>query len=297
LLNTLKAYKSLEIQLVARQGERMFIGDIERFLKEDLGYNDISCHLVPDEESDAIIFAKEDCVLAGISIASSIFAYLGINANAKFEDGSSIKKGNVIFDLNGSPVSILQAERLVLNFLGHLSGIATVTRKCVNLVEKHSSVTRVACTRKTTPGIREHEKMAVIAGGGDSHRFNLSDSIMIKDNHVKMIGVEAAIASAKKKASFTQKIEVEVESLEDALLAAENGADIIMLDNMAPGTIIGTVSSLRNASISEHILIEASGGINENNLEDYANTGVDVISMGSLIHSSSWIDLSLEFLM
>ncbi len=272
----------------------MFIGDVERFLKEDLGYNDISCHLVPDRESDAIIFAKEDCVLAGIGIASSIFDYLGIDATAKYEDGSSIKKGDVIFDLTGSSVSILRAERLTLNFLGHLSGIATLTRKSVDLVEQHSN-TRVACTRKTTPGIREYEKMAVVAGGGDSHRFNLSDSIMIKDNHVKMMGVEAAIASAKKKASFTQKIEVEVESIEDALLAAEHGADIIMLDNMTPEAIIETVSSLRNASISEHILIEASGGINENNLEDYAKTGVDVISMGSLIHRASWIDVSLEF--
>jgi nicotinate-nucleotide pyrophosphorylase (carboxylating) len=273
----------------------MFIGDIERFLKEDLGYNDISCHLVPDRESDAIIFAKEDCTVAGIDIASSIFEYLGINAAAKHIDGDLLVKGDTIFDLHGSSVSILRTERLVLNFLGHLSGIATTTRRCVDLARKHSNA-RIACTRKTTPGIREYEKLAVIAGGGDPHRFNLSDSIMIKDNHVKMMGVEAAIKSAKKKASFTQKIEVEVESTEDALLAAEYGADIIMLDNMSPGTIIKTISSLREASISDHILIEASGGVDANNLEAYAKTGVDVISMGSLIHKSSWIDVSLEFM-
>jgi nicotinate-nucleotide pyrophosphorylase (carboxylating) len=273
----------------------MFIGDIERFLKEDLGYNDISCHLVPDRDSNAIIFAKEDCTVAGIDIASSIFDYLGITATAKHIDGDLLVKDDVIFDLHGSSVSILRAERLVLNFLGHLSGIATTTRRCVDLARKHSNA-RIACTRKTTPGIREYEKLAVIAGGGDPHRFNLSDSIMIKDNHVKMMGVEAAIKSAKKKASFTQKIEVEVESTKDALLAAEYGADIIMLDNMSPGTIIKTISSLREASISDHILIEASGGVDASNLEAYAKTGVDVISMGSLIHKSSWIDVSLEFM-
>ncbi|WP_406660726.1 carboxylating nicotinate-nucleotide diphosphorylase [Methanolobus sp. ZRKC3] len=273
----------------------MFIGDIERFLKEDLGYNDISCHLVPDRETDAIIFAKADCVVAGIGIARSFFDYLGINATTEYEDGSAIGKGDVIFNLRGSSVSILRAERLVLNFLGHLSGIATLTRKCVDMVGKHSNA-RVACTRKTTPGIREYEKMAVVAGGGDSHRFNLSDSIMIKDNHVKMMGVEAAIRSAKEKASFTQKIEVEVESVENALLAAKCGADIIMLDNMSPDTIIETVSSLKGASIPEHILVEVSGGIDSDNLEEYAKTGVDVISMGSLIHKSSWVDVSLEFL-
>jgi nicotinate-nucleotide pyrophosphorylase (carboxylating) len=136
--------------------------------------------------------------------------------------------------------------------------------------------------------------MAVIAGGGDPHRFNLTDAVMIKDNHVKMMGVEAAILSAKKKAGFTQKIEVEVESSADALKAVQAGADIIMLDNMTPEDIVKTVDFLKSSSIPEHIIIEVSGGINMDNLEEYAKTGVDVISMGSLIHKSQWIDVSLE---
>ncbi|MDI3486389.1 MAG: hypothetical protein PWQ50_1609 [Methanolobus sp.] len=271
----------------------MYIHEIESFLEEDLGYNDISCKLVPDNAVEAIIFTKEDCTLAGIDVAISFFDYFGIEYSTDYSNGDRLSENDVIFTLKGSSLSILRTERLVLNFLGHLCGIATNTSRCVDIVRRHSD-TRVACTRKTTPGLRKYEKMAVIAGGGDSHRFNLTDSIMIKDNHVKMMGVEAAINSAKEKAGFTQKIEVEVESSADALKAAMAGADIIMLDNMDPAAIIKTVDFLRNSSIPEHIIIEVSGGINMDNLEDYAKTGVHVISMGSLIHQSQWIDVSLE---
>lgn len=271
----------------------MYTHEIESFLEEDLGYNDISCKLVPDNAVEAIIFTKEDCTLAGIDVAISFFDYFGIEYSTDHSNGDRLSENDVIFTLKGSSLSILRTERLILNFLGHLCGIATNTSRCVDIVRRHSD-TRVACTRKTTPGLRKYEKMAVIAGGGDSHRFNLTDSIMIKDNHVKMMGVEAAINSAKEKAGFTQKIEVEVESSADALKAAMAGADIIMLDNMDPAAIIKTVDFLRNSSIPEHIIIEVSGGINMDNLEDYAKTGVHVISMGSLIHQSQWIDVSLE---
>ncbi|WP_406658249.1 carboxylating nicotinate-nucleotide diphosphorylase [Methanolobus sp. ZRKC2] len=273
----------------------MLTSEIEHYLREDLGYNDVSCTLVPDMEAHAVIFTKEDCTLAGLDVAKSFFDYLGINAETEYMEGNTIKKGDVIFSLHGSSVSILRAERIVLNFLGHLCGIATLTRRCVDIVRNFSD-TKVACTRKTTPGLREHEKKAVIAGGGDPHRFNLSDSVMIKDNHVKMMGIESAIESARKMASFTQKIEVEVESSGDALLAARLGADIIMLDNMEPSAIIDTMTTLRKASVPEHVIIEVSGGINLGNLDEYAKTGVHVISMGSLIHQARWVDISLEFL-
>jgi nicotinate-nucleotide pyrophosphorylase (carboxylating) len=163
----------------------------------------------------------------------------------------------------------------------------------VDTVRKYSETTRVACTRKTTPGIRKFEKLAVAAGGGDPHRFNLSDSVMIKDNHVKLMGIEAAIKAAKK-ASFTRKIEVEVESTKDAVLAAELGADIIMLDNMPPEVVLETLEILKEKGLRDSVIVEASGGISQENLEGYAKTGVDVISMGSLIHKSRWIDISLE---
>lgn len=273
----------------------MFIKEIENFIEEDLGYDDVSCTIVPDKPSEAIIFTKEDCIIAGIEETSSILSYLGIQAETNFKDGDKLKKGDIIFRLKGGAVSILRAERLTLNFLGHLSGIATLTRNCVDIVRKHSETTRVACTRKTTPGIRKFEKLAVAAGGGDTHRFNLSDSIMIKDNHIKLMGIKAAIEAAKK-TSFTRKIEVEVESAEDAVFAAKMGADIVMLDNMQPEEIHKTLDLLKKKGLRDSVIVEASGGISKANLESYAKTGVDVISMGSLIHKSSWIDISLEII-
>ncbi|HET8687515.1 MAG TPA: carboxylating nicotinate-nucleotide diphosphorylase, partial [Methanosarcina sp.] len=183
----------------------MLIKEVESFIEEDLGYDDVSCTIVPDTPAEAIIFTKETCIVAGIKEAGSIFCYLGIQAETTLKDGDRLKEGEIIFRLKGGAVSILRAERLALNFLGHLSGIATLTRDCVDMVREYSETTRVACTRKTTPGIRKFEKLAVAAGGGDTHRFNLSDSVMIKDNHVKLMGIEAAIDAAKK-ASFTRKI-------------------------------------------------------------------------------------------
>ncbi|MCC4767295.1 carboxylating nicotinate-nucleotide diphosphorylase [Methanosarcina sp. DH1] len=271
----------------------MLIKEVESFIEEDLGYDDVSCTIVPDKPAEAIIFTKEDCTVAGIKEAESIFCYLGIQAETTLKDGDRLKEGEIIFRVKGGAVSILRAERLALNFLGHLSGIATLTRACVDTVRKYSVTTRVACTRKTTPGLRKFEKLAVAAGGGDTHRFNLSDSVMIKDNHVKLMGIEAAIEAAKK-TSFTRKIEVEVESVENAVLAAELGVDIIMLDNMKPEAIQKTLQTLNRKGLRDSVIVEASGGISQENLESYAKTGVDVISMGSLIHKSRWIDMSLE---
>ena len=273
----------------------MLIKELESFIEEDLGYDDVSCTIVPDRPAEAVIFTKEDCVVAGIKEAGSIFCYLGIEAETTIKDGDRLKEGDIIFGLKGGTVSILRAERLILNFLGHLSGIATLTRACMDIVRKHSETTRVACTRKTTPGIRKFEKLAVAAGGGDPHRFNLSDSVMIKDNHVKLMGIEAAIEAAKK-TGFTRKIEVEVESADDAVLAAKLGADIIMLDNMQPEAVRETLEILKEKGLRDSVIVEASGGISQANLEGYAKTGVDVISMGSLIHKSRWIDISLEII-
>ncbi len=270
----------------------MLITEIERFIDEDLGYNDISCTMVPDKMINAVIFAKEDCTLAGLDEAKAIFDYFNIEAQTDHSNSDELHADDIIFTLNANAVSVLRAERLVLNFLGHLSGIATLTRSCVRLVESYSK-TRVACTRKTTPGIRKFEKMAVVAGGGDQHRFNLSDVVIIKDNHIKIMGLEAAIQAARC-TSFTQKIEVEVEFTSDAVLAAKMGVDIIMLDNMDPAGIIRTIETLKHEGLRTSVIIEASGGIVPDNISEYAKTGVDVISMGSLIHKANWIDMSLE---
>jgi len=212
----------------------MLIKEIENFIEEDLGPDDISCTLVPDRPSEAIVFTKEACTLAGLEEARAIFNYLGVRVKTEHREGEEVEAGATIFSLEGGAVSILRAERVALNFLGHLCGIASLTRTCVKLVRKHSEHTRLACTRKTTPGIRKFEKKAVVAGGGDAHRFSLSDTIMIKDNHIQLLGIKAAIEAAKK-ASFTKKIEVEVESVKEAILAAGLGADIIMLPSLRLG--------------------------------------------------------------
>ncbi len=272
----------------------MLNSELERFIQEDLGPYDLSCTLVPEREVEAIIFAKEECTLAGIDVAMSIFKYFNLHATTPYYDGDQIQAGDTIFYLAGSSVSMLRAERLSLNFLGHLSGIATLTSRCVQIVSAFSDA-KVACTRKTVPGMRSLEKMAVMAGGGDTHRFSLSDCIMLKDNHIKLMGFEAAISEARKRASFTQKIDVEVETMEEALLVAGLGVDIIMLDNMSPGEVLRTVQTLKKAGLKEHVFIEVSGNITIENLEEYAKTGVDVISMGSLIHAARWMDLSMEF--
>ncbi|MDM7935524.1 MAG: carboxylating nicotinate-nucleotide diphosphorylase, partial [Methanothrix sp.] len=153
---------------------------------------------------------------------------------------------------------------------------------------------RIACTRKTTPGFRVYEKRAVFLGGGDPHRFSLSDAVLIKDNHIRILGLEECLRRARSQASFTKKIEVEVESLEEMLMAARAGADIIMFDNMTPSEIERCVEMLRREGLRSRVLLEASGGITLETLEEYAAAGVDVISLGALTRNARWIDFSLE---
>jgi nicotinate-nucleotide pyrophosphorylase (carboxylating) len=264
---------------------------LEEFIEEDLGYDDVSCTLVPDKVQKAVIFTKEDCILAGTAVAGEILDYCGIRYTQHSGDGNSLNAGAVIFEIEAGAVSLLRAERLTLNFLSHLSGIATLTRRCVN---EAGGKVRIAATRKTMPGLRRYEKMAVVAGGGDPHRFSLSDCVMIKDNHRSIMGLENAIRAAQEKAGFTRKIEAEVESSADALLAAKTGADIIMLDNMDPAGITETLALLQAENLRGKVTIEISGGVTPENLKEYACLGADVISMSSLIHGARWIDISLE---
>ncbi len=155
---------------------------------------------------------------------------------------------------------------------------------------------RIACTRKTTPGFRKFEKKAVIAGGGDPHRFNLSDAVMIKDNHLAVLGLEKAVKAAQRMASFTTKIEVEVEKVDDAVHAAVLGVDIIMFDNMTTDKIEQSIVSITEKGLRKGIILEASGGISLENLAEYASTGVNVISIGALTHSSRWLDMSMKII-
>jgi len=273
----------------------MLLAELERFIEEDTGYNDVSCTIVPDCKAQAEVVSKEDGIIAGLAEATQILEYFEILAVTDLTDGSAVKKDDIVFNLEGGARSILRAERLALNFLGRMSGIATMTHSYVEKANgARANVVRIASTRKTTPGFRKFEKRAVIAGGGDPHRFNLSDAVMIKDNHIAVLGLERAIKAAKSTASFTQKIEVEVEDVNSAVRAAELGVDIIMFDNMAADDIAGCIRTLNEKGLRQGVILEASGGITLENVADYARAGIDVISTGALTHSSRWLDISLK---
>ena len=269
----------------------MLPSELERFVGEDLGEWDDSSRLVPEIDVDAAIIAKEDCIISGISEALEIFAYFGLKATPLYDDGEFVPARSRVIAIRGSARAILQSERLALNFLARMSGVSTRTRECVISAGGH---VRIAATRKTTPGFRAFEKKAVFFGGGDTHRFNLSDAILIKDNHIAISGLEECLQLAKERASFTKKIEVEVESLDEMLRAARGGADIIMFDNMTPQMIARGVGLLREAGLRDRVILEASGGITPQNIPLYAESGVDVISLGALTRDARWIDLSLD---
>ncbi|HIH44662.1 MAG TPA: carboxylating nicotinate-nucleotide diphosphorylase [Candidatus Methanoperedenaceae archaeon] len=263
----------------------MLTKELERFIEEDMG--SLPYEIVRDINARAAIVAKEDGVLSGMAEALQVFRYFSVEARALREDGQEIHSGDIVLDAEGSAGGILMAERLALNFLGRMSGIATLTAQCM----KKAGKVIIAGTRKTTPGFRKFEKKAIIAGGGDPHRYSLTDAVMVKDNHIALRGLENAVKNAKK-AGFTRKVEVEVESAEDALLASELGADIVMFDNMTPAEIARCISAVRKRY--PHVIIEASGGITPENLSEYAAAGVDVISMGALTRDARWLDFSLE---
>lgn len=268
----------------------MLLCELERFIEEDIGDNDTSCIIMPDCKVSAEVISKENGTVAGLPEATQVFDYFEVFAVTDFTDGSVIKKNDVIFTLEGGARPILRAERLALNFLGRMSGIATLTRKYAD----RAGNVRIAGTRKTTPGFRKFEKKAVIAGGGDPHRFNLSDAVIIKNNHIAVMGLDRAVDAAKSTASFTQKIEVEVGNVNMAVRAAEMGVDIIMFDNMPANEIGESIKIIRNKGQRKNIIFEASGGISLENVGDYSKTGVDVISVGALTHSSSWLDICLR---
>lgn len=265
---------------------------MERFIEEDIGdWDDSSSLVAEDLEASAAIIAKEECIISGLAEAVQVFQHFGLSARPLYDDGEFVPEQSTVMSIRGSARAILQSERLALNFLGRMSGISTLTRQCVLAA---GGRVRIAATRKTTPGFRAWEKKAVFLGGGDTHRFNLSGAVLIKDNHIKICGLEECLRLARKRASFTKKIEVEVESLPDMLAAAQGGADIIMFDNMAPQMIAEGVKHLCDRGLRGRLILEASGGIRPENVHEYSECGVDVLSLGALTRDARWIDLSLE---
>jgi len=269
---------------------------LRQILAEDIGQGDITTQMIipPNTELNAIIVAKEDGVAAGIEETVVLAEYLGFKVKVKVVDGEKIQNKQVLLEIFGDARTILSAERTMLNLLSRMSGIATTTRTLTEKLEKAGVKAKIAATRKSAPGLLFFDKKAVLIGDGDPHRLHLDDMILIKDNHLAIIGnVEAAVVKAKANASFTKKIEVEVTNLEDALKAASAGAEIIMLDNFSPKNVKDAVEALRKAGFDD-VLLEVSGGITAENMIEYAKAQVDIISMGSLTHSVKALDISLE---
>lgn len=266
---------------------------------DDIGYEDITTNsLIPENKwAQAEILCKEDGILAGMDVAHYIINEFGLNISSSFLDGENIHKGDVILEFEGKAKDILMVERSILNYLMHLSGIATLVKNTCDRVKEVNPNVKVACTRKTTPGLQKLEKKAVEIGGGDTHRFKLDDCVLIKDNHIQVVGgVIESIELAKENVSFTKKIEIEVESEEDAVRASMFGADIVMLDNMTPKEISSVLNTLKERRLREDVIIEVSGGINPENILNYAELDVDVISSGFITNSAKSLDLSLNII-
>lgn len=265
---------------------------IKSALKEDISTEDISTNAVmPQYKKGTVeLICKQDGVICGLGVFARVFEILDKNTKIKFyvKDGDKVAKTQHIADLTGDIRVLLQGERTALNFLQRMSGIATYTRAVADLLE--GSNTKLLDTRKTTPNMRIFEKYAVRCGGGHNHRFNLSDGVMLKDNHIGAAGgIARAVKLAKEYSSFVRKIEVEVETLEQCREAAEAGADIIMLDNMPPEVMKKAVEL-----IGGRALTECSGNVTKENIKNIISTGVDYVSSGALTHSAPILDLSLK---
>ena len=260
-----------------------------QFLAEDIGKGDITSSLLSKRRISVKIISRENGIIAGTTYAKEIFKLEECSTKILKKDGSRIKPNQTVMIITGDAGKILMCERTVLNLLTRMSGIATQTNE---LVKKIPKKVKLYATRKTAPGLRYFDKEAVEIGGGNKHRLRLDEMVMIKDNH---IAVENSLLSIIKKAKKKyKKFEVEVENTSDAVLAAKEGAAIIMLDNFSPYQIKNAIKILKNHKLRNKVMLEASGGINSTNISKYGQTGVDIISVGSITNSVKGIDMSLE---
>ena len=265
---------------------------IKTALLEDINYIDVTTDYLVDENSvsTAKYVSKDEGVLCGIDVAMRVFQLLDSNVKCEIfiHDGEKVKKGDIIAKITGSTRALLKGERTALNIVQHMSGVATATNRCVELVK--GTKASVADTRKTLPGLRVLQKYAVTVGGGKNHRYNLSDAVMLKDNHIGAAGgITEAVKRARAYVSFVNKIEVEVENIDMAREAAEAGADIIMLDNMTNEDMAKAVEMTNGKA-----LLEASGNVTSETIRAIAETGVDIISIGAITHSVKAFDISMK---
>ncbi len=276
-----------------QKNKRLNVDDlILQALKEDITSEDITTNAIieKDIQGEVELICKQDGVIAGLDVFSRVFELLDGTAEIKtfFKDGDRVKKGDLVAVINAEVRTLLSAERTALNYLQRMSGIATYTRELADILT--GTKTKLLDTRKTTPNMRIFEKYAVKAGGGFNHRFNLSDGVLIKDNHIAAAGgIKEAIALARNYAPFVRKIEVEVENLEMLDEALEAGADIIMLDNMDLATMKKAVITVGGKAETE-----CSGNVTKERLAEIAEIGVDYVSCGGLTHSAPIIDFSMK---
>ena len=266
--------------------------ELLRFVSEDIQSGDVTSVLLPKKKIKAKIISREDGILAGVRFTREIFRLKGCHTRITKKDGAKLKPNQVILEISGNARMVLSCERTSLNLLSRMSGIATHTNLLVSKIRKVNKKTNLYSTRKTAPGLRFFDKEAVKIGGGHKHRMSLDDMVMIKDNHLLVSNsIEDIIKNARK---LHKHVEVEVENQNDAILAANCGATIVMLDNFSPARIKKTISALQKKNIRNKVKLEASGGINSKNISAYAKTGVDIISVGSITNSVKGLDLSLE---
>ena len=271
---------------------------LKQILTGDIGQGDVTAQAIipPNLMVIAIVLAKEAGTVAGIEEAVILAESLGLKGTAKVTDGSAVENKQVLMEISGDAQTLLCLERTLLNVLSRMSGIATATRTLAQKLQETGCKARIAATRKSAPGLLYFDKKAVLIGGGDPHRLHLDDMVLIKDNHIAIIGsVEEAVKTAKTNTSFTKKIEVEVTDSSDALRAAKAGADIIMLDNFEPAQAKATAEILSRMGFGD-VLLEISGNVTGENLLEYAEADVDIISLGFLTHSAKALDISLEII-
>jgi nicotinate-nucleotide pyrophosphorylase (carboxylating) len=272
------------------------IESLKRFIDEDVRSGDLTTRLTIPEDTKALatIYAKERSVLAGIEEVAAIADFSGLTYEILAFEGNWVDPQQPVMRLRGSAWTLLTIERVSLNIVQRMSGIATKVYNMVNAARKENPKVRVAATRKTTPGFRFFEKRAVMIGGGDPHRYALDDMVLIKNNHITAAGgVREAVTAAKEKISFSKKISCEARTLQDAQKAIGAGADIILLDNFKPKDVGGLIEVLKADGTRDKVILEVSGGVDEENVREYARSGVDVISSGALTHSYKSSDFNM----
>jgi nicotinate-nucleotide pyrophosphorylase (carboxylating) len=277
--------------------KRVLEEKLQKFLEEDLGQGDVTTTATIPKGTilQAHIVAKEPGTVAGLEEAKVFLEHFGLTAEAKVSDGAEVKPRTVLLSITGDARTLLSLERTLLNLLSRMSGIASMTHRVIKKVKEAGYATRIVCTRKVAPGLAYFDRKAVVMGGGGLHRLHLDDMLLIKDNHIAIVGgLEEAIRKAEKAASFSKKIEVEVSTLRDAVEAAKMRVDIVMLDNFTPDQIRKTLKAIRKDNPRSKVTVEASGGIREKNVLEFAATGVDILSLGEITQSARAMDISLE---